>query len=95
MSDDEGKRTQDTYTWRRMVWPYMLTTYSDGGMEVEVRDAICPRCRAKAKVTNVGDRVLVQCLRCNISENYSPYGSYEELKDHVATLILGELESKA
>lgn len=95
MSDDEGKRTQDTYTWRRMVWPYMLTTYADGRKEVEVRDAICPRCRAKAKVTSVGDRVLVQCLRCNISENYSPYGSYEELKEHVAELIMSELEGNA
>ncbi len=95
MSDYEGKRTQDTFTWRRMVWPYMLTSYPDGRREVEVRDAICPRCRARAKVTTVGEGVLVQCLRCNISENYSPFGSYEELKEHVATLILGELESKA
>ncbi len=95
MSDDEGKRTQDTFTWRRMVWPYMLTSYIDGRKEVEVRDAICPRCRAKAKVTTAGERVLVQCLRCNISENYSPFASYEELKEHVAGLILGELESKA
>ena len=95
MTQDEGKRTQATFTWRRMVWPYMLTSYPDGRREVEVRDAICPRCRAKAKVTTVGNRVMVQCLRCNISENYSPFGSYEELKEHAASLIQGDLESKA
>ena len=95
MSDDEGKRTQATFTWRRMVWPYVLTSYIDGRKEVEVRDAICPRCRARAKVTTVGDGVLVQCLRCNISENYSPFASYEDLKDHVAALILDELDTKA
>jgi len=92
MSDDEGQRTQDTFIWKRIVWPYMLTSYPDGRREVEVGGAICPRCRAKAKVTTVGDRVLVQCMRCNISENYSPFGSYKELKEHVTSLILDDLE---
>lgn len=95
MSDDKGQRTQDTFVWRRMVWPYTLTSYPDGRREVEVMDAICPRCRAKAKVTTVGVRVVVQCLRCNISENYTPFGSYNELKEHVASLILGDLEGGA
>lgn len=94
MTGNEGRRTQDTFAWKRMVWPYVLTTYADGRREVEVRDAICPRCRMRAKVTTDEDKVLVQCLRCNISENYSPFSSYEELKEHVASLILKELEAK-
>ena len=93
MTGTEGRRTQDTLTWKRMVWPYVLTTHDDGRREVEVRDAICPRCRMRAKVTSAGEKVLVQCLRCNISEDYSPFSSYEELKEHVASLILTKLEA--
>lgn len=87
------RRTQDTFTWKRMVWPYVLTTREDGSMEVEVRDAICPRCRARARATTADGSVLLQCLRCNISENYSDFGSYEALKEHVASLILAERKS--
>ena len=91
MSAEGGKRTQDTYTYRRMVWPYVLTTYEDGRREIEVRDAICPRCRGKASYKQVGDKVLLNCHRCNISENYSPYTSYDELRDAVANMILESL----
>ena len=91
MSAEGGKRTQDTYTYRRMVWPYILTTYEDGRREVEMRDAICPRCRGKASYKQVGEKVLLNCHRCNISENYSPYASYDELKDAVAKMILDSL----
>jgi hypothetical protein len=75
-----------------MVWPYILTTLEDGSREVEVRDAICPRCRAKASYKQVGDKVLLSCFRCNISENYAPYGSYNELKDAVSKMILASLD---
>ncbi len=92
MSGDGGRRTQDTFTWKRMVWPYILTTYEDGSREVEVRDAICPRCRARASYKQVGDKVFLNCFRCNISENYSPYGSYNELKEAVRTVILESLD---
>ncbi|UCC92694.1 MAG: hypothetical protein JSW25_08520 [Thermoplasmata archaeon] len=92
MSAEEGKRTQDTLTWRRMVWPYVLTTYEDGRKEVEVRDAICPRCRARASYKQVGEKVLLSCHRCNISENYHPYGSYDELKEAVRQRILESLD---
>ena len=95
MDGREGRRTQDTFTWKRMVWPYVLTTHPDGRMEVEVRDAICPRCRMRARVTSRGDGVLVQCLRCNISEMYSPFASYDELKDHVGSIILDRLGQEA
>jgi hypothetical protein len=91
MVPDEGRRTQDTYTWKRMVWPYVLTTYDDGRREVEVRDAICPRCRGRASYKQAGDKVLLRCYRCNISESYSPYGSYDELKEAVAEMILRSL----
>ncbi len=91
MDASEGRRTQDTFTWRRMVWPYVLTTYNDGRREVEVRDAICPRCRGRASYKQVGDKVLLSCFRCNISENYSPYGSYDELKEAVREQILSSL----
>jgi hypothetical protein len=92
MSPEGGRRTQATFTYRRMVWPYILTTHEDGTREVEVRNAICPRCRAKASYKQVGDKVLLNCFRCNISENYSPYGSYDELKDAVAKMILESLD---
>lgn len=92
MSAEGGRRTQDTFTWKRMVWPYVLTTHDDGSREIEVRDAICPRCRARASYKQVGDNVVLNCFRCNISENYSPYGSYNELKEAVRALILGSLD---
>jgi hypothetical protein len=92
MSDEGGRRTQDTFTWKRMVWPYLLTTYEDGRREVEVRDAICPRCRARASYKQVGEKVLLTCHRCNISENYSPYGSYDELKAAVTKMIIESLD---
>ena len=92
MSAQGGRRTQATFTWKRMVWPYILTTYEDGKREVEVRDAICPRCRGKASYRQVGEKVLLACYRCNISENYSPYGSYDELKAAVAEMIIGSLD---
>lgn len=90
----EGRRTQGTFTWKRMVWPYVLTSYVDGRREVEVLDAICPRCRMRARATSVGEDVLVQCLRCNITERYSPFPSYEQLKAHVGDLILEGLASE-
>jgi hypothetical protein len=92
MSAQGGRRTQDTYTYQRMVWPYILTTHEDGTREVEVRDAICPRCRAKASYKQVADKVLLSCYRCNISESYAPYGSYNELKAAVSGMILASLE---
>ena len=92
MSDEGGRRTQDTFTWKRMVWPYILTTREDGSREVEVLDAICPRCRARASYKQVGDSVLLSCYRCNISENYPSHGSYNELKASVEERILGSLE---
>ena len=95
MDRQSGSRTQDTFTWKRMVWPYVLVTYPDGGMEIEVRDAICPRCRMRARVTSEGESVLVQCLRCNISEIYSPFASYDDLKAHVGSLILEQLGTSA
>lgn len=88
MAGEGVKRTQNTHTWKRMVWPYILITHEDGRREVEVRDAICPRCRARASYKQTGENVLLSCHRCNISENYSPYGSYEELKEAVAKEIL-------
>jgi hypothetical protein len=92
MSAQGGRRTQDTFTYKRMVWPYVLTTHEDGTRELEVRDAICPRCRAKASYKQVGDKVLLNCYRCNISESYAPYGSYNELKAAVSDMILASLE---
>ena len=59
---------------------------------MEVRDVICPRCRMRASHTQVGDGVLLQCRRCNISTNYSPISSYVALKDHVRGLILEQLD---
>ena len=94
MSQSEGRRTQDTFVHKRFVWPYILTTFPDGKHEVEVRDAICPRCRARASYSQNGERVMLQCRRCNISANYSPFGSYEELKDHVSKLILDKVEGR-
>ena len=91
MSAEDGKRTQNTYTYKRMVWPYVLTTYEDGRREVEVRDAICPRCRGRASYKQEGDKVLLTCHRCNIAENYSPYASYDELMDAVSKMILDSL----
>jgi len=91
MSAEGGRRTQNTYIYKRMVWPYILTTHEDGRKEVEVRDAICPRCRGKASVKQVGDKVLLSCHRCNITENYSPFGSYNELRDAVAKMIIDSL----
>ncbi len=91
MGSEGGRRTQGTFTHRRMVWPYILTTYDDGSREVEVRDAICPRCRARASYRQVGDKVLLSCHRCNISENYSPYASYDELKEAVREMVLDSL----
>jgi hypothetical protein len=95
MDDQAGKRTQDTFEYKRFVWPYVLTTYPDGRREVEVRDAICPLCRGRASFTKTGDRILLQCRRCNISVLYSPFESYDELKAHVAGLIMGRLETEA
>jgi len=92
MSPEGGRRTQDTFTHKRMVWPYILTTYEDGRREVEVRDAICPRCRARVSYKQVGDNVLLNCFRCNISENYSPCGSYDDLKAAVAEMIESSLD---
>lgn len=91
MAIEGGRRTQGTFTQGRMVWPYILTTYEDGRREVEVRDAICPRCRARASYKQVGDKVLLNCNRCNISENYSPYASYDELKEAIRKMIVDSL----
>jgi hypothetical protein len=71
-----------------MVWSYILTTHEDGRREVEVRDAICPRCRGKASYRQDGEKVVLACNRCNISEQYTPYGSYDDLKAAVAEIIL-------
>ncbi len=80
-------RRQGTFSHRRMVWPYVVTTYEDGSSEVEVRDAICPRCRGRASLKQVDGKVILSCHRCNISEVYQPYGSYDELKAAVAEMI--------
>ena len=87
------RKTQETFKFRRMVWPYLLITHEDGGLEVEVQDAICPRCRARARVSSAGGGVLLQCFRCNISENYAGFESYDALKEHVASLILAERQA--
>lgn len=92
MSPEGGRRTQDTFTYKRMVWPYILTTHEDGRKEIEVRDAICPRCRARVSVKQTGDSLLLSCYRCNISENYSPYGSYDDLKAAVTEMIAKSLD---
>jgi len=78
-----------------MVWPYIWTSYDDGRMDVEVRDAICPLCRGRASQSQQGDKVLLECRRCNISEMYSGFASYEDLKAHVAGLVLEELKGTA
>jgi len=87
MSREVARRRQDTFTHRRMVWPYVVTTYEDGSVEVDVRDAICPRCRGRASLKQVGEKVVLSCHRCNISEVYEPYGSYDELKAAVAEMV--------
>lgn len=92
MRSEAGRRTQNTFTYKRMVWPYIITTYDDGRREVEVRDAICPRCRARASYKQEGDKVLLACYRCNISESYSPYGSYDELKAAVVEMVERSLD---
>jgi hypothetical protein len=92
MSPDDVVRTQGTFEFKRMVWPYVVTTGGDGTREVEVRDAICPRCRGRASYQQIGENVLLSCRRCSISSNYSPFSSYDELKEHVAGLTLESLE---
>ena len=91
MTTSEGRRTQDTFRYKRMIWPYFKTVHEDGRVEIDLRDAICPRCRARATVQQVGDNVLVECRRCRISETFSPFGSYEELKEHVRERLLESL----
>ncbi len=91
MSEEVVKRRQGTLTHRRMVWPYVVTTYEDGSVDVEVRDAICPRCRGRASVKRVDGKVILSCHRCNISEVYEPYGSYDELKAAVADMVRASL----
>jgi ribosomal protein L37AE/L43A len=74
-----------------MVWPYVVTTQEEGTSKVEVRNPICPRCRGRATVTKEGDRIVLQCRRCNVIEHYGPYKSLAELKAHVRDLILEDL----
>lgn len=88
MTGKDGRRTIRTFIHKRMVWPYVLHEYEDGRREVEVRDAICPRCRGKASYRQQDQNVRLACNRCNITENYAPYVSYDALKDAVAKMIL-------
>ena len=92
MTEQQGRRTQDTFVFQRFVWPYVLTTNPDGSREVEVRDAICPLCRGRASYSQKGDDMLLQCRRCNISAVYSGFRSIDELKAHVSELILAKLQ---
>lgn len=92
MPDANPKKRQDTFTHKRMVWPYVLVEHPDGRREVEVRDAICPRCRARASYTQVGDRIVLSCHRCSISEQYFDFEDLATLKDHVRDLILASLD---
>ncbi len=94
MTIPQGRRTQDTFEFKRFVWPYVLTTNPDGSLEVEVRDAICPRCRGRASHAQKGEDLLVQCRRCNISVVYSGFKSIDELKAHVTQLIMAKLQGE-
>ena len=95
MTTPQGRRTQDTFEFKRFIWPYVLTTNPDGSREVEVRDAICPLCRGRASYSQRGDDLLLQCRRCNISAIYSGFKSIVELKAHVSELILTKLDGEA
>jgi hypothetical protein len=91
MTPDAGRRTQDNFRYKRMIWPYYKTVYEDGRIEIDLQNAICPRCRARATTKQNGDTVTVECRRCRISEDFSPFDSYEELKEHVKGELLASL----
>lgn len=93
MTVGTSRRRQDTFTWQRMMWPYVWTSHEDGRIEVEVQDAICPRCRGRARRSQSGDTVLLECRPCGVSEFYPGFASYDELKAHVAGLVLEKLKA--